>query len=73
MTATLPRLPTVGAIARRYGAQTHQVEHILKTRDIQPIGKAGSAYVYSDSDVEYIGAELRRIQRDREGGDVHAA
>lgn len=65
-----PIVPTVGEIARRFGVQVHQVEYVIRTRGIEPIGRAGSAYVYSEADAERIGSELRRIRAERqEAGD----
>jgi hypothetical protein len=66
MAESLPRLATVGEIARRFSVHVHQVDHVIDTRNVQPIGRAGNAYVYSDADVEFIGMELRRIARERE-------
>ena len=60
----------MGEIARRFGVHVHQVDHVIETRAVTPIGKAGNAYVYAEQDVEYIGAELRRIAREREKAGV---
>lgn len=59
-------MPTVGEIARRYGVPIHRVEYVIRTRCIEPAGIAGNARIYSDSDVERIASELKRIERDRE-------
>ena len=63
-----PIVPTVGEIARRHGVHVHQIEHVIRTRRLVPVGKAGNTYIYSDGDVEFIGAELRRIAAGREVG-----
>ena len=60
-------LPTVGIIALRLDVPLHRVEYILRTRRILPTHRAGNARVYSESDVQYIASELRRIDADREG------
>jgi hypothetical protein len=61
-------MPTVGAIARRWGVELHLVEYVIRTRHIQPLGWAGNARVFTEPDVERIGSELRRIATEREGG-----
>jgi hypothetical protein len=58
-------LPTVGYIARRFGVQVYQVLHVIQTRSIAPIGRAGAAHVYSDAAVDRIGVELRGIAEAR--------
>ncbi len=68
MTESPPALPTVGVIAKRHDAEIHQVEYVIRTRRLQPVGRAGSAFIYSDNDVDFIGHELRRIARDKEQG-----
>ena len=67
MSESPPNVPTVGEIARRYGVQVHQVEYVIRTRRLQPVGKGGNAHIYSDADMEFIGAELKRIAQDKEG------
>jgi hypothetical protein len=59
-------MPTVGIIAQRLGRPTHQVEYVIRTRHIEPIGRAGIARVFSDEAVERIGSEIRRIEAARE-------
>lgn len=58
-------LPTVGEIARRTQAPIHQIEYVIRSRNIVPIGWAGNARVFSDDDVSRIASELRRIAADR--------
>jgi len=60
-------LPTVGEIARRLDEPLHRVEYVIRTRNIHPVGRAGNLRVFSDADVDYIRAELRRIDEEREG------
>lgn len=64
---TVTTLPTVGEIAARLGVPVHRVVYLIQSRNIQPAGKAGHARVFSESDVQYIASELRRIGAEREG------
>jgi hypothetical protein len=66
MVMTAPEtLLTVGEIARRLGREVHRVEYVIRSRRIRPAGWAGHARVFSDADLEFITAELRRIARER--------
>ncbi len=67
--ATIP-LPTVGVIAERNGASIHQVEYIIRSRNIEPAGTAGNARVFDEAAVQRIASELKRIAADREGGNA---
>lgn len=60
-TPTITTLPTVGEIARRTGAAIHQVEYVIRARNIEPYGWAGNCRVFAESAVAYITSELRRI------------
>ena len=51
-----PSVPTVGAIARRYGVEVHRVRYVIQSRGIEPTGRAGNARIFTDADVERIGA-----------------
>jgi DNA-binding transcriptional MerR regulator len=64
-----PELPTVGVIAEKFGVPVHRVEYVIRRWTIVPASRAGNAYVYSDDDVEFIGAQLQRTQADRGEGD----
>ena len=59
-------VPTVGEIARRLGEPVHRIEYILRTREIQPMGWAGNARVFSEADVRFIASELQRINAERD-------
>ncbi len=61
-------LPTVGEVARRTGYPLHKVEYVIRSRNIEPAGRAGTARVFSDAAVERIASELRRIDEAKEGG-----
>lgn len=65
---TIPAVPTVGEIARRANKPVHCVDYVIRTRNIRPIGRAGSAFVFSEADVAYIASELRRIGEARGAG-----
>ena len=58
-------LLTVGEIARRSQTKVHRVEYIIRSRNIQPIGWAGHARVFSDASLDHITSELRRMDAER--------
>jgi hypothetical protein len=64
---TTVQFPTVGEIARRLNKPLHRVEYVIRSRNIAPFGRAGSARVFTDADLAYIASELRRIDEEREG------
>jgi hypothetical protein len=41
---------------------------VIRRFKIQPLGKAGNCFIYSDVDVQYIGSCLKRIEADRDRG-----
>ena len=67
MAASAPAVPTVGEIARRFGVPVHKVEYVVRARQVQPIGWAGNARIFSEAAVDRIGGELRRIEEERGG------
>ena len=67
MAATSSRLLTVGEISRRIGEPLHRVEYVIDARDVRPHGLAGNVRVFTDADLRYIAAEIRRIDEEREG------
>jgi hypothetical protein len=58
---------SVGEIARRTGYPLHRVEYVIRSRRIEPTGRAGNVRVFTDAEVDRIASELRRI--DAEKGD----
>lgn len=58
---------TIGEIARRLDAPTHRIEYIISSRGLQPTMRAGNARVFSESDLQFIGSVLRRIDAERRG------
>ncbi|MGB7158225.1 MAG: hypothetical protein WBD40_09185 [Tepidisphaeraceae bacterium] len=65
MAAAEVSFPTVGRIAEQFDVSVHQVLHVIRTRRIEPVGRAGVAHVYSDPAVKRIGDELRGIAERR--------
>jgi hypothetical protein len=59
--------PTVGVIARRLGEPLHRIEYVIRSRRLQPAGRAGNLRVFSESDIVFIAGELRRMDARREG------
>lgn len=62
---SVAELPTVGVIARRANCSVHQIEYLIRSRAIKPIGRAGNAFVYSENAVELIRNELECIDNSR--------
>ena len=62
---SMPLFPTVGTIAEELDEPLHRVEYVIRSRRIKPCGMAGNARVFSESDVERIASELRRIDAER--------
>lgn len=58
MTNETPIVPTVGEIARRHNTTIHRVEYAIRAYDIQPVGWAGNARVFSEEAVRRIGEIL---------------
>ncbi len=54
----VPVLLTVGEIAKRLDVSLHRVEYILRSRRIQPAGRAGNARVFSEEDLTAIKVAL---------------
>jgi hypothetical protein len=71
MPAATKRFVTVGEIARQTGHDLHKIEYILRTREIEPLGKAGNARVYSADVVEWVADELRRIGEAKQQQALH--
>lgn len=59
---------TVGQIAKRFGVETHRVVYVVRSRHVQPAGRAGIQRVFDEAAAAWIGSELRRIERDRAPG-----
>ena len=53
---------TVGEIARRLDRPIHRIEYLIRSRNIQPIQRAGNLRVFSEKDLELIAGEIRRME-----------
>lgn len=65
MSPEIPSANTVGAIAERLNEPLHRIEYVIRARGIVPISRAGNARIFSDTDVQFIASELRRIDEER--------
>ena len=70
MSKSLYVVPTVGEIARRLEVPVHRVEYVIQSRHILPTGRAANLRVFSESDIQYIASELRRIEREKGGANA---
>lgn len=68
MVKACQEMPTVGAIARRLKRPLHRIEYLIRSRGLQPCGRAGNARIFSEDQVDYIASELSRIEAER--GDL---
>ena len=59
---------TVGEIARRLGCPIHKIEYLIRSRNIQPIQRAGNLRVFSEKDFRRIGSEIKRAGKDHGHG-----
>ena len=68
----IPRLATVGEIAKLLDVPLHRIEYILRSRpQIRPRATAGVARCYDDAAIAQIGHELNAIAaRRRRGGQA---
>lgn len=57
-TTTAKKIWTSGDIARELGAKVTRVRHILATRDIPFVGRAGLARLYTEQAMNDVAAEL---------------
>jgi len=60
MTGNLPALPTIGAIAERFGVTERDVDRAIRALAIKPVARAGIARVFSLETVEEVRRELQR-------------
>lgn len=56
---------TIGEIARRVGVELHRVDYIVRSRQIEPLARAGNSRIFSVGAAERIAWELRRIDAER--------
>lgn len=57
----IPAVLTVGELARLLDVPRHRIEYAINSRRIRPMGRAGSAYIYSQANL----ARIRRVARGR--------
>ena len=67
MSEAVSIVPTVGAIARRLGKPIHRIEYVIRARNIEASGRAGNCRIFTDADVAFIAAEIRRIDAEKGG------
>jgi hypothetical protein len=60
---------TVGEIARRLSQPVHRIEYVLRTRAIEPTGRAGGCRVFSEADFGRIREVLAEIRSRKGGGE----
>lgn len=53
-----PQLLTPGRLAEALDVPLHRVQHVLKTRDIRPIARAGTLRLYNKAAVDRVREEL---------------
>ena len=58
---------TCGEIARRLQVPAHRVDWILRTRGVEPIGRAGCIRIYDEGTVAYVKGEIERQDREHRG------
>lgn len=56
---------TVARIAEYLGVPRHRVEYVIDSRRITPIGTAGIARVFDETDRDLIEQEIRLIEAER--------
>lgn len=70
MTRVLPRLATIGEVAKLLGQPLHRIEYVLRSRPhITPRATAGGARCFDDEAIAQIRHELNSIDA-RRAGDV---
>ncbi len=63
-----PSSLTVGELARRLGQPVHRIAYLIQSRHIRPVARAGIARVFTETDLNYLAAEIQRIDAEREVG-----
>ena len=64
---TLSPFPTISIVRRRVEerlgrpVEAHQIDYVIESRDIQPVGRAGNAKIYDADAIDRIVAELQAI------------
>jgi len=55
------RLITPGVIARELGVPLHRVLYVLRSRDIEPVARAGTLRLYDNAAIARVRHELNAI------------
>jgi hypothetical protein len=56
-----PKVVSTGELAQRIGQPQYRVDHIIRSRRIDPLLSAGGRHFYRESDVQRIKLELEAI------------
>ena len=69
MSRSVPRLATIGEVARILDVPPYRIEYVLRTRPhIRPRATAGNARCYDDHAIAQIRHELNKIDARQQGG-----
>ena len=66
-TTERPEPLTVSQLAEATSRKRHQIEYLLDARRIRPSRRGGNVKLYPPATLDFLKAELARIDRDREG------
>jgi hypothetical protein len=64
---------TLGDIANQHGADKDRVRYIIKTRGIQPIGRAGHYRLFDQSASDAVGEVINEIDGKRIASELEAS
>ena len=62
-------LLTVGGLCRRTGEPLHRINYVLRSRKIQPSGRAGVLRIFDEPAAKQIEAALEQIDRKQGAGN----
>jgi DNA-binding transcriptional MerR regulator len=68
MSVQTPTIHSVGTMARLYRVPVHRIAYIIRSRGIEPAGKAGNVRLFDEAAAKWIGSELQRIADSRQRG-----
>lgn len=57
---------SVGDMATRLSQPVHRITYVIRSRNIQPVGKAGGVRVFDDSALAQVEHALRRMDCEKE-------
>jgi hypothetical protein len=58
-------LRTIGQLAKELKVDQHQALYVIRTRDIQPVARAGAYRLFDSAAVKRIASELKQIASER--------